>query len=386
MLDVSIVKCDDYEIEMMTSAMRTLLEPIGGLDWVKPGMRVGIKANLVSFMKPESAATTHPVALCALVRLLKERGAYVVVGDSPGGLYTAAYVNRVYAATGMRQVERAGASLNHDFGETQADFPEAKVAKRFTYTSWLDGVDGIIDFCKLKTHGMMSMSAAVKNLFGTIPGTLKPEYHFKYPNERDFADMLVDLNEYFKPKLCIADAIVGMEGNGPTAGVPRRIGALLASRSPYALDLVCAGVIGVTMDDVPTIRAAHERGLCPASMDELRICGDFEGVRVPDFDNIRNHNSLLFKGSGGALSSLTGAVIERALSAKPAVQPKKCVGCGVCANTCPARAIEIRAHLPHFDRKKCIRCFCCQEFCPKGAMVVHRPPVARLLNRDGGER
>ena len=31
--------------------------------------------------------------------------------------------------------------------------------------------DAIIDFCKLKSHGMMTMSAAVKNLFGTIPGT-----------------------------------------------------------------------------------------------------------------------------------------------------------------------------------------------------------------------
>ena len=383
MFDVSVVKCGDYDEERVTAALRAVLEPIGGLDCVKPGMRVGIKANLVTFQKPESAATTHPALLCALVRLLKERGADAVVGDSPGGLYTAAYVNRVYAATGMKRVEEAGGELNRDFSEAKADFPDAKVALRFTYTAWLDHVDGIIDFCKLKSHGMMSMSAAVKNLFGTIPGTLKPEYHFKYPNERDFADMLVDLNEYFRPRLCIADAVVAMEGNGPTAGVPRRLGALMASTNPYALDLVCADVIGVTIDDVPTIRAAYERGLCPASAAELSICGDLNGVRVSDFDNIRNHNSLLFQGNRGVVSRLTGKVIRGALCAKPVVKPKRCVSCGVCARTCPAKAIRIRNGVPAIDRKKCIRCFCCQEFCPKGAMVVRRPLAARILNGRG---
>ena len=69
-------------------------------------MRIAIKVNLVTFAKPEKAATTHPGLLCALVKMLAARGADVVVGDSPGGLYNAAYVNRVYAATGMRAALR----------------------------------------------------------------------------------------------------------------------------------------------------------------------------------------------------------------------------------------------------------------------------------------
>ena len=383
MTDVSIVRCGSYDEAEVTAALKAVLEPLGGLEWVRPGMKIAVKANLVTFMKPESAATTHPSLLCALVRMLRERGAEVVVGDSPGGLYNAAFVNRVYAATGMKQVEQAGAKLNHNFGESRAVFSRAKVAKEFVYTAWLDDCDAIIDFCKLKSHGMMSMSAAVKNLFGTIPGTLKPEYHFKYPDERDFADMLVDLNEYFKPRLSIADAVVGMEGNGPTAGEPRKIGALMASESPYQLELVCADVIGVTMNDVPTIRAAHERGLCPATSAELNIAGDLDGLRIPDFKNILSHRGLQFQGSGSLMSRLTGRVISVALSSKPdVVEKNKCVGCGVCAGICPAHAIAIRDKLPKIDRKKCIRCFCCQEFCPKGAMVVKRPLIAKLLNRN----
>ena len=185
---VSVVSCRSYDPAECRRALADVLAPLGGLDFVSPGMTVGIKANLVSFMKPEAAATTHPVLLTALTEMLVERGAKVIIGDSPGGLYTAAYVGSVYHATGMHEAEKAGAILNDDFSQAEAVYPEARAAKTFTYTAWLDGCDAIIDFCKLKSHGMMGMSCAVKNLFGAVPGTMKPELHYKYPRAEDFAN------------------------------------------------------------------------------------------------------------------------------------------------------------------------------------------------------
>ena len=369
---VSVSRCGSYDPSEVDAALASALQRIGGLDWVRPGMRVGVKANLVSFLKPERAATTHPEVLAALTRMLIGRGASVVVGDSPGGIYNALYVGRVYAAAGMDRVRAAGAELNGDFREAQAEFPKAVSARHFTYTAWLDGVDAVINFCKLKTHGMMSMTAAVKNMFGVVPGTMKPEYHFRYPDERAFANMLVDLNEYFRPRLSIADAVVGMEGNGPTAGRPRPIGALMASEDPYALDLVCARTIGLGIDRVPTIRAAFERGLCPATAEELDVRGD--AVTVDDFDNVIAHSSVRF--SDGPF----GGILEKLLRPRPQADAG-CVGCAVCRGVCPAHAIEMVRGRPRIDRGRCIRCFCCQEFCPKGAMKVRRTAVARLLER-----
>ena len=209
--DVVITPCADYSEGETRAALERVLEPLGGLGWVKPGMKVAVKVNLVTQAKPEKAVTTHPGLLCSLVKLLTERGADVVVGDSPGGLFNAAHVNRVYAAAGMKAVEQVGGRLNQNFEEKQAQYPEGKVCRQFCYTAYLDGMDAIIDLCKLKTHGMMALTCGAKNMFGVVPGTMKPECHFRYPDPRDFARMIVDLNEYFKPRLTLVDAVECME-------------------------------------------------------------------------------------------------------------------------------------------------------------------------------
>ena len=379
MYDVSLVKCDGYEADKVYDALLTALEQVNGLDWAKPGVRAVIKANLVSAMVPDRAATTHPELLCALTRLLTERGVGVVIGDSPGGLYSKAYVNRIYSATGVKAAEKYGALLNQNFSQKSVENPDGKVLKSFMYTEYLDDADVIIDFCKLKSHGMMGMSAAAKNMFGVIPGTVKPEYHFRFPDYDDFADMIVDINEYFKPVVSIADGIVGMEGNGPTAGTPRKMGFIGASLSPHMLDMVCAEILGMAKDAVPTLTAAERRGLIPKSISDIAINADISEFAVENFRHTAVRRSLLFSGTGRNPAMRVFSVLAgNALRSTPRVVKKECVGCGVCAGICPAKAITIEKGCASIDREKCICCFCCQEFCPKGAMRVHRPLIARI--------
>ena len=106
--DAAIAACPDYEPETCRTALQQVLAPFGGLAWVKPGMRIAVKANLVSAMKPERAATTHPMLLRVLTEELVRRGASVVVGDSPGGTYAAGHLNAVYRACGLAAVEGGG--------------------------------------------------------------------------------------------------------------------------------------------------------------------------------------------------------------------------------------------------------------------------------------
>ena len=375
MYDVTLAPCAEYEAAACRAALEAVLAPLGGLDWVTPGLRVGIKVNLVASMKPETAATTHPVLLCELVKLLTARGAEVIVGDSPGGLFTAPFVEHVYHVCGLEAVEACGGRLNRDFSTVEIEYPAARAAKTFSATAWLRDCDAIISFCKLKSHGMMGLSCAAKNLFGTIPGTQKPEYHFRFPDYAQFADMLLDLDDYWAPRLHICDAVLAMEGNGPTAGTPRPMGLVLAAENPHRLDLLAAALVGLAPKDVPTLEAARRRGYLPDSVEALQVSADWRPYVCPDFERIEERRSLQFGGKGRFVS----AFLRRCLEARPEADAS-CIGCAKCAQVCPAKAIEMKNRRPKIDRSRCIRCFCCQEFCPKGAMQVKRPLAARLVS------
>ncbi len=379
-VNVSIFPQDEYTLKKATLALEGVLEPLGGLSWVKSGMKIVIKANLVMKKSPSAAATTHPILIEALSKMLVQKGATVIIGDSPGGVYTLPYLSLIYNSTGMSAIENkdSGIFVNRNFEVGEAHYAEAEILKSFQYTKYLDDADAIINFCKLKTHGMMAYSGACKNLFGAIPGTRKPEYHYHYPNHSDFANILVDLAEYFKPTLNIADAVYGMEGNGPTAGTPRFIGALLASKNPHSLDVAGAHIMGLKCEDVPTLKKAVERGLTVDSAAKLNIYGELEKFVVPDYKTVDARKVTEIKRH----SRLINKTIETLLNHRPILKyPEKCVGCGECFKTCPANAIKMVDKKPEINKKNCIRCFCCQEFCPVGALAVHRSVAARILSK-----
>jgi uncharacterized protein (DUF362 family) len=203
------------------------LTQVGGLGWVQKGMRIVIKPNLIMMRRPESAAVTHPAFVKALAERLIERGAEVIVGDSPGGPFAEVWLKAVYDGTRMSELKRSGAILNYNTGVKNVRFPEGKALKDLTVAEFVLGADALISFAKLKTHTFMQYTGAVKNLFGVIPGTLKAEYHQRMSDPRSFANMLVDISEFIKPRLSFIDAVVGMEGNGPSGGTPRHVGALI---------------------------------------------------------------------------------------------------------------------------------------------------------------
>jgi ferredoxin len=191
--------------------------------------------------------------------------------------------------------------------------------------------------------------------------------------------MLVDLDEYFRPVLNLCDAVLAMEGNGPTQGTPKQIGCLLASKDSHCLDVLAATLIGLTPKDVPTLAAAIRRGLCPDSVEGLSIAGDYRAFLQKDFEIIRNRNSHLFVGGDNLFGRTVRGAMNQCLESRPKVKKHACVGCGKCRDICPAHAISIVDKKAVIDRKHCIKCFCCQEFCPVGAMRVHRASVAALL-------
>lgn len=374
---VSIVKCDKYE--QVQRAVDEALELIGGIEkFVKKGDKVVIKPNLVSKKNPDEAVTTHPDFLHAVIVAVERAGGEVTIAESPGGPYNQAILKSLYSVCGIdKAIEGTNAVLNYDTDFSEVSYPDGVTVKSFPIIKPIQEADVIISLPKLKTHAMTSYTGAVKNLFGTIPGTHKADYHFRLNDRSAFCSMLVDLCGCVKPTLSIMDGVWGMEGDGPTAGENRHIGLVLASSNSYALDMAACHIIGYKPHEIDTVKYSIERGLCPDSVDKLELAGvDIETVRIPDFKKPQTHFDLL---RVVPFSTAVHSKITSLLRAKPVVMADKCVGCGVCKNACPPKAIEMKNNKPDFDMNVCIRCFCCHELCPKKAIEIKRPLIMRIV-------
>ena len=203
-----------------------------------------------------------------------------------------------------------------------------------------------------------------------------------FPRPEDFADVLVDLYEYSAPRLCICDAVVGMEGNGPTMGTPRPIGCLIAAKNGHMLDAVAAGLIGLSPEEIPTLQRARKRALLPEELSSIAVYGDAKQFAVPDFKTVPAQSDVFFHVLGDGLpGKVVDFIVGRILTPFPKLAPALCIGCGKCAQTCPAKAITMKRGKPQINRSVCIHCFCCQEFCPKGAMKVGRTWIGKAVSK-----
>jgi uncharacterized protein (DUF362 family) len=245
---VSIEKCGSYDDHEVRKAVKACLAPLGGLESVvSDGDCVLVKLNLLSAKAPEAAVTTHPAIVRATVELVQELGATPVLGDSPGGGSTAASYKALLEKTGIQDVvDNTGCELvRFDEAKREVAATNAKTFKKLMLANAITEADVIIGLPKLKTHNLTYYTGAVKLLYGYVPGLFKTEYHLHTANDINlFADLLLDIYETYPPALTLMDAIVGMEGAGPSNGKPRKIGLILSSKSCTALDYVAVTIAG----------------------------------------------------------------------------------------------------------------------------------------------
>ena len=384
MSKVSITKCSSYEFDIVKNSIRSSLELLGGMsDFISAGDKVLLKVNLLMKRKPEKVTTTHPAIVQAVAELVLEAGGKPIIGDSPGGyhFYNKGTLEEVYETCGMKEAaKKSGAELNYDTEVVDIPYPDGKIMKSIKTIKPVLEVDKIISIPKIKTHMMTVYSGAVKNMFGIIPGSYKAEYHLRFDDTGDFADLLIDICSFSKPVLTIMDAVIGMEGYGPTNGNPKKVGLVIASKDPYALDAVAADVIGLEGLQVPTIRKSIDRGLYNGNIDGVEILGEaINDVKVEDFKKPTvkvafNYYSLL-------IPKPLLKRINRFIKPTPRFDKIKCKGCAVCAKSCPPKAITMKNGKPEVRLENCIRCFCCHELCHSDAVQIKRPWFLRLLLR-----
>ncbi len=376
---VVIERCPHYFGEEPRRALERVLEPLGGMEnFVRPGQTVLLKPNLLRKAREEEVVTTHPALVGAAAELVIKAGGKPVIGDSPGAAlqHNRNTLLKLYRACGLdRAALESGADLALDPGFRTVPLPRGRTVKRIEVIDAALDADVIINLGKLKTHSFTILTGAVKNLFGLVPGLIKPGYHARFPDVDDFASMLVDIADFADPALTIIDAVWAMEGAGPGAGDLKELGLVVAGTGTAEIDVVLSRIIGIDPLSVPTVADCVNRGLLEKDLSGIEIRGQAIEAVKPESFRVPPGRPHPFPRWAMPLMP----VAKYLLSTRPRINRKKCVGCGDCERVCPVRVIEMKQGKAVIRTSGCIRCFCCHETCPHRAIDLVRPLFQRLV-------
>ncbi|PIP16501.1 MAG: hypothetical protein COX46_01850 [bacterium (Candidatus Ratteibacteria) CG23_combo_of_CG06-09_8_20_14_all_48_7] len=367
---VFVAECRSYSPAEVYQATLRLFEALDCQHLFKPGEKVLIKPNFLIPSGDDQPITTHSQVLLALSRLLLDCGCRVAVGDSPGMGSLSACITRKGLA---EPLGRLGVPVVEFTNSVSRPLPGGRVVKKVPVAKEILEFDAVISAAKLKTHCQCYFTGSVKNLYGCLPGILKPEYHMRFAGREHFSLFLLDVHDVIKPRLGFIDGVVGMEGEGPSGGKAKSAGFLAAATDCPALDIAAMKIVSLNPALTIYLQERLARGGC-------------ETVKFGKVGSVVFEPPL-------QMSSISSTIplpnplkkILKFLTVPIPVFAKRpvCKLCGNCQKICPGqpKALVMGSRGIVFKRAYCIQCYCCHEMCPHKAIRLSRPVLMRLWRR-----
>jgi uncharacterized protein (DUF362 family)/ferredoxin len=348
-----------------------------------------IKPNLNSNMNALTGNTTDLRVLASVIHVLKSRGyAAITLAEGTNSGFYRQGINVI----SRLKVDKLAQAFGVQFRDTNYDDvreihfegkEKAGVAKTFIEA------DFFINIPKLKMHYETEMSVCCKSLIGCLAGMKnKQRTHFSLIKN------ICNLNESIKPDLQIIDAVIAMEGNGPTTGTPVKVGVIVAGTNPYLLDLAAAEIAHVPSGEVPVLAEAKKRRKFTdsdqayiKSLDLASLSRPFQRPKLSRLTALVTHKKLqkyfqkirhaplvghfFDQGLGNRLLFSLGVTQEVMINhdmgqVTLSLDASKCVQCGACVNYCP-----MGKACPEENPKKCLLCLYCFSICPNNAILLN---------------
>ena len=371
---VAIIKVASHSnCQTTANKIRRSVELLGGIEKiVEKGDWVIIKPNLEAAREARTAATTSMVFIQTAVEMTKESGAFPIVAEGPFMNYSDEVVFQV---TGVRQLcERLGVQfVNLNSTDTvDVEVPGGKAHKKLRLPSVVSEADKLINLPKLKTHHLTTITCAMKNLKGVLPGQDKQLSHVLGIHQA-----IVDINKIVRSDLVIVDGLLAMDGMGPTFGRVVDLGVVVAGTNAVAVDSICARIMGIDPLHIRHLKLAYRDfsfdpsaiEVVGASIEEVQRSFKIPRERAGYHIALRSAHLLdryIYRNlSGGRtifprLSGLFGL--------HPRIDAGLCASCDLCEKSCPVDAIDLTKKT--INTVKCIDCLICFELCPNRAVVI----------------
>lgn len=379
-MNVYVKYCDNYD-NIQDKVNYLLNSVLDNGKKIKDNMTVFLKTNALAPHPKERAITTHPSVVQAVIKYFKNYNVKIIVGDNPA----TKEMKTVYKVNGTLEVieqEKVNLANNKDLKVISAK--EYKRYKDFNVSREIVEADILVNLPKLKTHGLAYFTGAQKNLFGTIYGLEKAQWHVKSSSPLEFGEAMSDLysaiKETMKDKIIVnlMDGIEGLEGEGPSTGGNKQIAnVLLSSIDAIALDRVAMEIVKLDYTKSFISILSNNRGLGEFNLENIKI----EGDSIELFKGVKFKPAKIEEVGIRSIKLLNKYNIRKFILEHPKFDESKCIKCGECKKICPPQAItQEDKKIPRVNKKKCIRCWCCQEVCPVNAIKKSkRPWIGRLF-------
>ena len=376
---VSLKYLNDYSFTELENAVKDSFLKLNIQKLFKPKMKVMLKVCLPYNISPDSAETTHPALVQAIISVLSGMGVACLVADSPIKNFNQQKMDSLYITTGMLGVANSTkGELNYNYNVVKVSTPNGKKTKSLTLIDAINDVDLIINVAKLKVDERFGYKGAAHNLFGLIPGEVKEQVLNRLTTLADYNNYLLDVYQALKKKIVlnVVDAIVAIE-----AGQSQRMLSCLGiAENPFSLDAAMLNIINVPIEN-SIVKQASERNLVELANPYKLVDEDIKSFKIDDF--------AVYEFSATNKLHKNSAERKRYFKhnqQRTVINSDVCKGCSVCSKICPTGAIVMKYDKNNelyasIDYQKCIFCNKCYAACPYKVVKLKTPNGYKKLEK-----
>ena len=240
------------------------------------GKKILLKPNAGRKVLPGKGITTNPRVVAAACDFFQKAGAEVTVGE---GTILGVTPFECFESTGIAfEVKKRGIPMiDLDAAPSnKTEIKNAVVLNHVMISSGIDNFDYIVSIPVMKTHMHCRVTLSLKNMKGCLRGREKVRLHqLPQPeipiNEKTLDLAIADLATVLTPDIVLIDGSIGMEGLGPSAGVPKRVDVVLASTNCFDADAVAVVLMGLKPEEIPHLRLSAERVGQSILLDDITV-------------------------------------------------------------------------------------------------------------------